>query len=231
MRGAGVACLGLAFLAVLAACGGGGDTPPPADPEQVLRQAAERLKDVKSFRFSLGHENGTTAMPLNLDLVSAEGDVAVPDRLAADVVAKASGVTVRVKVIAVADRTWITNPFSRQWQRLPGEVSVRDIADPAAFVMAVVGAMRDIELVGSERLDGVATYKVSGSVDSGALRSALGSAQPGLSVAVEVWAGVDDGLPRRVRLRGGVSPDEPGDIVRTLSLSGFDAPVKIEPPE
>ena len=93
MRGAGVACLGLAFLAVLAACGGGGDTPPPADPEQVLRRAAERLKDVKSFHFSLGHENGTTAMPLNLDLVSAEGDVAVPDRLAADVVAKASGVT------------------------------------------------------------------------------------------------------------------------------------------
>ena len=57
------------------------------------------------------------------------------------------------------------------------------------------------------------------------------SAQPGYTANVEAWIGQRDSLPRRVRLSGQLSEDEPKDIVRQIDLSRFDAPVDIRPPE
>ena len=71
-------------------------------------------------------------MPLNLELVSAEGDVVVPDKLAADVKSEgARRINVSVKVIGIGDKTWVTNPFTRNWQSLPG-ATLKDIADPGS---------------------------------------------------------------------------------------------------
>jgi hypothetical protein len=222
----------LAVAVLIVACGGNGEAPPPADltAEQILERAARNMADVTSFHFRLTHENGTTQMPLNLELRSAEGDVAVPDRLSAEVQARAVATNVRVRAIAIGDRTWITNPFTRQWQRLPGEASLRDVADPAGFINAVVDEIRDARLAGQDRIDGVQSYKVVGQLDSGALRRAIGSARAGITVDVEVWVGAEDFLPRRVRVIGPLENDDADNIVRELQLSRFNQPVDIQPP-
>src|SRR3989304_331711 len=54
---------------------------------------------------------------MGLERVSAEGGVAPPDRLQAEVRAKAMGsVSVTVNVVGIGERAWVTNPFTRQWQ-------------------------------------------------------------------------------------------------------------------
>ncbi len=227
----------LSFLAVVLAsllllsCGSGdGKSSEDFDAQSVLNQAAERMRSAKTFHFKLTHENGTTRMPLNLELVSADGDVAVPDRLKADVEGKALGSKINVQIVGIGDKTWITNPFSRQWQQLPG-VAVREVADPAALVAAVATRMTDVRGHGREKVGGVDSYVIQGRVDSGVLRSAIGSAREGLSVDVHVWVGVDDKLPRRVRIEGPLSSSEGKSIVRVLELSKYDAAVDIRAPE
>lgn len=218
---------------VLLGCGGGGGERdvPDLSAEEVLRRAAERFVDVSSFHFRLSHENGTTQLPLNLELRTAEGDVQVPDRLAAEIEARAVATNVRVRAVGIGDRTWITNPFTRQWQELPGDASIRSAADPGGLINAVVEAIRDAQVAGRERVDGVLTYKVTGRSDSAAFRRAIGSARSGFTVQVEVWIGVEDFLPRKVRLTGPLENDDADNIVRELQLSRFNQGVNIQPPQ
>ena len=220
-------------LAIAAnACGGDGERSPTEGPsaQELVQRAASATKALKSFHFRLSHENGGTPMLLGLELTSAEGDVGVPDKLAADVRAKAAGVNVSVKVVGIEQKTWITNPFSRRWQLVPG-ASVRDIADPVGLVNAVLGSLTGVRSEGEAGLDGTKTYRLSGQIDASSLREALPSAQSGYTAKVEAWIGQTDSLPRRVRLSGQLSKDEPKDIVRQIDLSRFDAPVDIKPPE
>ena len=187
-------------MSLVIGCGGGSSGPRSGDPPAatVISRAATALKDVKAFHFKLDHENGATAIPLNLELTAAEGDVVVPDRLKADVTAKAANTTLSVKLIGIGNDIWITNPFNRQWQKLSG-VSIRDVADPASIVNGVVGALKDTAVAGHDSIDGADCYHLTGSVDSAALAAAFSEAEPGLKLAVDVWVGSVDSLPRRVR--------------------------------
>ena len=220
-------------LAIAAnACGGDSKDSSEEGPnaQELVQRAASATKALKSFHFRLSHENGGTPMLLGLELTRAEGDVAVPDRLAADIRAKAASVNVSVKVVGIEQKTWITNPFSRRWQLVPG-ASVKDVADPVALVNAVLGSLTGVRSDKVGELDGTKTYRLSGQIDASALKDALSSAQPGYTANVEAWIGEKDSLPRRVRLNGQLSKDEPKDIVRQIDISRFDVAVDIKPPE
>jgi hypothetical protein len=218
-------------LVLLAAGGCGGKSAPPGvDPAQLLRDSVARFQQVKSFHFKLEHEKGSIPIVLNLGLVSAEGDVVVPDKLQADVEAKAAGTTVRVKVVGIGDKTWITNPFTRQFQSLGG-VSVNDIVDPAGIVRAVASSLKDVKVEGEDSVDGVKAYHLSGTLMSDALTNSLTFADSGRTLKVDAWLGKDDALLRRAQLKGALAPDESADVVRTITLSKFDAPVTIEAPQ
>jgi hypothetical protein len=221
-----------ALLPLACSCGGKkqqptGTLPPAAD---ILAEAVERAAAMKTFHFRLEHENGETPIPLGLGLSTAEGDVIVPDRMRAKVEAKAGTQPVRVEVIGIGDEAWITNPFNREWQPLPSGNTIRDVFDPAQGITAVANALENAEVTAEEKVGGVDTYRVEGTVDSAVLEAAAPIAEPGLTVTVKVWVGKDDSLIRRVRLEGPIAPGEPSDIVRKLDISGFDESVSIEPP-
>ena len=231
----GLLAMLLAGLALAAACGGGGEkaaptpaTLPPAD--EILPKVVERVGAVKSFHFRLEHENGLSPMPLDLKLKTAEGDVQVPDRMKAKLEADVAGALLRVEVVGIGKEGWMTNPFSREWQPLPAGTTISAIFDPAAGIQAVAGSLQDVRVAGVEKVGGDNTYLLEGQIDSGVLKAAVPIAEPGLTVNVKVWVGVDDYNIRQVRLEGPFASGEPENIVRILILSNFDEPVSIEPP-
>jgi outer membrane lipoprotein-sorting protein len=226
-------CLaGLAWLvAFVVACGGNGNAADGADAQEILSKSAARFDSVKTFHYKLTHEKGSIPIVLNLRLVSAEGDVIVPDRVTADVEAKAGPTTVRVKVVGVGDKTWITNPFTREFQAAPGNAAIGDIIDPVGLVKAVASSIEAPEIRGTETVDGVTTYHISGSLPSDALVDSLSFADAGRDLTVDAWVGKEDSLLRRARLRGPLLPDEDENVVREISLSKFDVPVTIEAPQ
>jgi hypothetical protein len=208
-----------------------GSTTGGASPaDDLLERATDAVAEITSFHFKLTHENGSTPLPLSLQLIAAEGDVIVPGSMKADVDAKAAGINVSVDVIGIDDETWITNPFTRTWQKLSG-TNIRDFADPAALVESLLPSLEAESITEGGTVDGVATQLVVGTIDSGALSDALGIAQPGRTVTVEAWIGTDDHLPRKVRLAGALSDDDDEDVVRQVEISRYDVPVEIMPPE
>ena len=216
------------FVLVLG-CGGDDKSSSSNDPSEILSASVAAVQDLDSFHFKLDHENGSTPMPLSLELTSAEGDIVVPDRLKAEIRAKASALNIRLDVIGIGEETWITNPFSRRWERLPG-AALREIANPAALVGVLVEALQDVQLAGMTEVDGTSTYHLRGTIDSGALADALPIASPGHTAAVELYVAESDSLPRRARISGPLSNGEPEDIVRQVDFSRFNEPVTIQAP-
>jgi hypothetical protein len=224
--------LGCALLVASAGCGGNEKAQPRPDltAEQVLERAAAAAKALRSFHFKLTHQNGGTPIPLGLQLNSAEGDVIVPDRLAADIRASLSGVSVSTKAIAIGEKVWITNPFSRRWQSLPG-ASVKDIADPASLVSVIIPSVTQPKLAGTAEIGGAQTHHITGKIDSAKLRTALPVAEAGYVADVDLWIGLEDYLPRQARVAGRLSKNDPENIVRMIEFSRFDQPVNIQAPE
>ena len=222
----------LCLAALLTACAKDKTEPPDTstDPEALLTLAALKVQEAGTFHFKLTHENGTTPLPAGLQLVSAEGDFQVPGRLAADVRARATGgINVSVKILAIDNQIWITNPFTRDWQRVPG-ASLRDLADPGTLVTTLLPKVVDPTLSDGGDIDGTRTLKIEGTIDSGELRDALSFARAGHSVKVEAWIGAADSLPRRIRLTGRLVSDEAENVQRQIDLSRFGEAVQINPP-
>jgi hypothetical protein len=223
----------ICLLALLPSCSKDKTDEAPdtsVDPATLLQRSAAAVQEAGTFHFRLTHENGSTPLPLGLQLISAEGDFQIPGKLAADVRARAAGsINVSVKVVAIDNQTWITNPFTRDWQRLPG-ASLRDLADPGTLVTALLPKVENPTVSEGGEVDGVQTLKIEGTIDSGELRDALGFARAGHSVGVEAWIGAEDSLPRRIRLKGRLVSDENENVLRQLDLSRFGEPVQINPP-
>jgi hypothetical protein len=218
------------LLLLLVACGGddskNSDDAP--DAQALLKSAADATAAVKSFHFKLEHENGSIALPLNLQLREAEGNVVVPDRLKADVSAKSGSINIDVDVIAIGDKTWITNPFTRRFQELPN-TSIFETIDPVALLRVVTGELENVEVAGSESVDGVDTWRLTGTMPSSALSSVLPVSR-GNTVDFDLWVGKDDNLPRRVRLKGALTADDSASTTRSITFSKFDERVDISPP-
>jgi len=223
-----------ALLLACAACGGGGGGSPTSGPlppaASVLPAAVQAFDSLQTFHFSLTHENGTSPIPNGLQLVSADGDVVVPDRMHAAIEAKVGNQTVKVEIIGVGEQGWMTNPFNRQWQPLPSGTTIKDIFDPAQGVKAIIGSLQNAQVVGQEKVGGAQTWHVEGTVQSDVLATAVPISRPGLTVGIEAWIEVDGSLIRQVYLKGPIAPGEADNIVRKLALSNFGEQITITPP-
>jgi hypothetical protein len=219
--------------ALVLACTGGDDddaSSPAASPDaaQLLADATLAVANLSSFRFELTQEDAIIPLPPNFDLETAKGDVVLPDRLEAELETEVQDINVSVDAIAIGSDTWITNPFTRQWQKL--DADLRDYADLGALLPTLLPAIRDATITGQETLDGVSTVRVEGRADSADLQDALPFSLPDRVVRIELWLGAEDMLPRRVRVVGQLIAGESDGAVRQIDLTRLNRPVEINPP-
>lgn len=227
------AFVGLLFLA---GCGGGGDDGEGVgggeEPgvEAIVARAAEATAALESFHFRFAVENPPSGTS-GLTLTFAEGELAVPDRLHAEVTGTLSGVPLESELVAVGERHFLRDPFTQEWRALDANISPVDFLDPAKGVLAIIRGASELEPAGSGDAGGAATYRLRGKVRASELTSILGNSPSDRLVDLELEVGKEDFRLRRILLTGPVEEDEPPDVVRIVELSGFDEPVTIAPPE
>ena len=236
----GWAAVAVACVA-LVACGGGdgdddggGEAGPP-DVAELLDSAVGQFLEMQSFHFALDFDGETSPMEqLSVDMETIEGDVILPDQLDAKVRAKArqfGGINVNVNLVGVGEDAWVTNPFDQtMWLPLEGGNPLNGLFNPSEGVAAVIRGAANPMLAGEEEIDGVLTWMVEGTVDSGDLTAFLDSAVPGYDVKGTIWIGKDDNIIYRIHLLGQLTAEEPVDILRRLSFSSFNDVEPIEPP-
>ena len=231
-----VFALALALLA--SACGTGGPnavaitaTPEPTpDPASILETAADTFQELRFFSFVMTHENGGTPIAFGLVMEDVAGQVAAPDRLKAEVGAWAGSFFFDVSLVAIDQDTYLTNPFTDEFEKIDGGIISSALLDPATGIGGIIRDARDPVLQGEVSLDGVATYHITSTIDSGQLTSISPSAQPGIPIDVGIWIGKDDSYVYKIWMDGQLSDDEEAEIIRIITLSDFGVPVEIEVP-
>jgi hypothetical protein len=130
----------------------------------------------------------------------------------------------------VDGQVYVTDSFTGTWKRYVTE------ADPAAFFDKDIGARELLESVrqparfADSVVDGQRAYHVLGRVKAERVAFITAVVDPDEDVWIEMWVTKADDHLVRVRLIGPVAPEEPPDIVRTITLSDFNRDVKIETP-
>lgn len=201
-----------------------------ASAEERLRQAAETMGEVSSFHFVLTNEIGTTVLAESIELIGAEGDVQRPDRFRAVVEAELGVVPIEISVIGVGDRAWFTNPLSGgEYQEIQLPEAARALLDPTPILLAAVTLIENPTVTGDEKLDGVETTRIEGTVDLSELATPVPNLLPGDALPAQIWLD-DEGRVVRLRLEGALTQEEDPTVVRVVDLSRFDEPVEIEPP-
>ncbi len=229
----------LTCVLVSAACGVGGATveevasptpAPPPDPSHILQNAADRFQALDFFTFIMTHENGGTPIAFGLVMEDVTGQVVAPDRLEAEIGAWAGGFFFDVSLVAIGEETWLTNPFTDEFEIIERGIVSAALLDPKTGISGIIRDAKDPVLEGETSIEGIPTYHVTSVIDSAQLTSIAPGAEPGLPIDVGLWVGIDDSLVYKIHMIGPMSSDEDPDITRTILPSDFDIPAEIQPP-
>ena len=217
------------------------------DARPLLQQTATTMAAVQSFHFQMTTPRGKSLVSNQLELAGFEGDVQRPDRFRVTFTAKASIVSLTVKVIGIGTQLWVTDPMAREeaWIMISGgetgELPLPDILNPDRLLQSAVDVIQEPTIAGDDEIDGTKTTRVEGTFDPRQVNqqvnalagtpvpaelSALTGDKP---IPVRIW--IDEaGRVRRVEFAGPLTAADEGDVVRRFDLTKIDEPVDIQPP-
>ena len=234
------------------------DTPAPASAPQDDRTASEILADalkamaeVESFHLLteliISTAQGGTPIEFPITL---QADFQKPLDSKGSIEIDIGFFKVEMKFITVDGDFYMTDPGTGEWllgasasEFLP--LNASDFADAENFVGPDLLAESDkLTLEGAEDVNGVETYRISASPDSGSVAILEGIDG---ELDMTFWVGVQDGLLHRIMANGQLSIPDTGaaqsdslfgdlgggdtSFEILIEYSDFDVPVEIEPPE
>jgi hypothetical protein len=214
-------------------------TPTPT-PTAISTPSAQELLDrmmtallgLETVRFSLTHEAGGTDLGGGLLLTSVEGEALFPDRASLNATAAFSALRVNlgIGIVQIGDKAYRQDPLNRSWEEVVPASLPFLFAGMNRSVAEAMAASEQVNVIGIGEMDATAVYMLSGSVLSETLRGLVPAVGSGQRLQWEVAMGVDDALPRSLRIQGTMFSADTPEMARVLVLSDFDEPVVIEPP-
>jgi outer membrane lipoprotein-sorting protein len=227
-RGRLLRSLAVILLAGLATACGGGEQQPSA--KDIVDRAASATRAQKSFHFVFDEKNGPKSTT-GVHLVFAEGDIAVPDKVKADVSGTFQGLPLRSQLVVAGGKYYLKDPFTGKWREVSINTNPIAFFDPAKGVLAVITNATKLELVGSEKVGGADTYHLKGKTTVGSITPLLGNPPGTRLVDVELWVDKETDLLARLRLSGPVEKGDPTGAVRTIEASRYGVAVPIVAPQ
>ncbi len=112
--------LGVILLVGLgSACGDGGGDAQEQSATDIVARAASATQAVKHFHFVFDEKNGPKSTS-GVHLIFAEGDIAVPDKVKADVSGTLSGVPLRTRLVVAGGKYYRASETRRGRSRVGG---------------------------------------------------------------------------------------------------------------
>ena len=202
-------------------------TPTPVNPRALLLESGRQMADLHSFHFRLEHRAGSTLLLPNLSIKRAEGDVVKPDKISAQFTGTFGGFAIKSSLITLGEASFMSNPLTGEWDRVPAEVSPLGFFNPRRGIADV---MSQVEGPLLQAGDGH-VLRLTGRLPAEALVPLLGSTVQGTTVAVELMIRAKDLYLLEAVFTGPVKPGELDSTVRVVTLSRFNEPVSIVPPQ
>ncbi|MEN3614025.1 LppX_LprAFG lipoprotein [Plantactinospora sp. ZYX-F-223] len=202
--------------------GGAENSTTLPEAAELLSSAATELGTVKTARFAIATEGAADSLGIS----AAEGVITAAGEAQGTAKIEQGGLPLELSFV-VKDETLHVNGLTGGWQKLPLATAAA-IYDPTAILSPDRGVANLVGKAtgtteGREKVDGVDTYRIEGTLPG----AALGNLVPGVSADVTgtLWIGADRRLLHRARFP---VPGQTGTV--TVTFSEYDAPVTIRVP-
>ncbi len=218
----------LSFTCLIAACGGdtASSTPTAA---QLIKNAQTALQKVTAYHFNLVAEGAGAGGFLVVK--SADGDTIVPDKLQANADAVVLGNIVKVKIISLADKQYVTDPVSGKWQSTTGLLDPRTLSDSKTGIIAILGLIQNPSTPTDSNVDGKSCWNINGKLNAKDIQGITGGGTPAdAKDDVSTCIGKSDNLPYQIRITGIAIQGDTDKTVRTFKLSKFNESISIAAP-
>lgn len=221
--------LALVLLFLLLAACNTDNTPPTPTAQQLISRAQAAIQKVTSYHFNLVVDNPGSGS--SLVIKSADGDIAVPDKLKANADAVVLNNIVKVQIISIKDKQYITDPITGQWITTTELLDPRTLSDPQKGVVAILGHIQNPSTPTNSKVDNTDCWNINGRLDTRYLTGITGGGEPaGSTVAITTCIGKSDNLPYLIRINGVAIKGDTDKTVRTFKLSKFGEALTIVAP-
>lgn len=208
------------------------------DAVALLESAVEAVSALETFAFELETTRGKSTVFQGLELKGVEGVVRRPMDIQADVTAGTPIGDITVSAVGLDGEFWVQDPLSDgEWISIGSDPQLQSLINPDAILLYAVRLVRDAAITGTEKIDGVETTVVEGTVDfmdflnqSGVDSTELNQLLAEGTKEVAFWIDGDNRVVES-EIRGPIFATESDDVVRVLSFFEFNEPVEIERPE
>ncbi len=203
--------------------------------DEILSRASTRFNALDSYHFEITQKGGSIPVTDELKLISASGDIDLPDKKSFDAKARWSGIPITVSLVTVGETAYMTDPLSGEWILLPENYSAAKSFDPGAGVKAMLRNLRNAQKMEAQIIDGAACFHIEGELDPWILNALTGGfgiqKGQGDAVSIEAWIDSEEYMVHRVTIEGQMIDGEDLGISRTINLSNFNVPVNITIPK
>lgn len=205
------------------------------DIPSLLKAASQRLATIESLHFKLDVE-GQTYIDADgaIQLRAAEGDLARPDKVAVEFQVNLLGTaTVSIKMITIGPDSWTTDLITGNWGDAPPEFGYNPsvLYDNQNGLGPVMGKLESAEYAGIEDIDGREAHRLTGTATAEIIAPLTAGTMTGDNVGIELWIDTETSDLLRVRVVEPESEDKDDPATWLMTLSAFNDPVTIEPPE
>lgn len=193
-----------------------------------MAQSAAAMGSIDSAGFEL-RRSGAEVRVQGMVFDEAVGQYGAPDTARALLDVRAAGVALQLGTIAVADRTWLTNPLTGDWEELElgtGFNAATVFADDTGW-QALLPGMSGARYAGT---DGGCSdpRRIGGTLPPAAIETLTLGIVPAQEVEVILLV---DATTSRLVSASFETDGEAGTSAWEIVLSDYDAPADIAPPE
>ena len=207
---------------------------PPLNAQTILERAAIRLSDLRSTTFVLEHPKGSTTLFPGVEIHRATGvvDIGSGDfRIVVEAQSQVPRVYIEFTMVNAGEEVWMTDFLTGNWREVPTTAMPLDFSNLGGTIVDIMYAVESPELLGVESVSGIETRRIRGTIQSEELAGLVPGARGGVDIDVDLWVEVHQTSMYQMAIAGQVLSTDKPDTERLLSLSEFDLPVVIEPPE
>src|SRR6266487_5412564 len=205
---------------------------PKPTTKQLLAALQKNFRNVSAFHVTLQINNPGKAITDGIQLLNANGDVVMPDKVKAQATVVLSGQSITVNLISIANNQFITDPITGQWRVIKGLLDPRTLTNPDTGILSLINKAQNVSQPSDDTVNGVSCWRVTGQLKARYLAFFTGGGVPaGSMLQMSTCIGKADSLPYQLKVTGQAAAGDTAKTTRTFLLSNYNENVNIAAPK
>ena len=205
---------------------------PKPTTKQLLAALQKNFRNVSAFHVTIQANNPGKAITNGIQLLNANGDIVMPDKVKAQATVVLSGQSITVNLISIANNQFITDPITGQWRVIKGLLDPRTLTNPDTGIASLIGKVQNVSQPADDTVNGVPCWRVTGQLDAKYLAFFTGGGVPsGTILQTTSCIGKSDMLPYQLKVTGQAASWDMTNTSRTFLISNYNENISISLPQ